>query len=251
MKIVAANWKMNLSAAEAQSWLDQVKSSSADWQAVLAAGVKPAVYPPSVYLSPCAAGLPEGFLLGSQNCHHEAKGAYTGEISAGMVASIGGASTLIGHSERRQYQGEDDAICHKKLLQAFAAGLYPILCVGEKLEDRQSGKAEAIVCAQVKNALEGLSSDQVKAEKMAIAYEPVWAIGTGQEAKPEDAQAMSKAILSQLSNMGFAATPVLYGGSVNGKNAGGFAQFPEVGGALVGGASLKPEEFLVIAKAFV
>ncbi len=250
MNIAAANWKMNLDGGQARAYLDACLEEDAQWRRVRDAGVKPMLFVPATHLAVCADHLPEGFVLGAQNIHHEVSGAYTGEVSLDMVASVGATAVLVGHSERRQHNGETDEDCAGKVRRVLEKGLFAMLCVGETLPEREAGGAEKVVAGQIRGALSGLDPKLVSPETFAVAYEPVWAIGTGKEAGAADAEAMSALILSELSALGLATVPVLYGGSVKPENAKRFAEQPHVSGALVGGAALDPAKFLAIAQAF-
>ena len=238
--IIAANWKMNTTPADA-----------GDLAATIAAvtrspGVVRVICPP--YLSLAAvrdAVAGEGIDVGAQNVHHELAGAYTGEISAPMLAGLA-TWVILGHSERRRDESETDALINRKLARALESGLRPIVCVGEVLEDRDAGRAEDVVAAQVRGCLAGLDAAALAAGGLVIAYEPVWAIGTGRTASSADAGAMSDAIrriVAEVASPELAeAVPVLYGGSVTSANIADFLAQPSVDGALVGGASLKPDE---------
>jgi len=186
--------------------------------------------------------------IGAQNMHFEEKGAYTGEVSGKMLKSIGVEYVIIGHSERREYFAETDETVNKKLKAAFEYGLKPIVCVGEKLEERENGLAESIVTNQVKLALDGLTKDQIK--NTIIAYEPIWAIGTGKTATSEDANNMCRAIRNKVSEIygSDVADEIIiqYGGSVKSSNAKELFETSDIDGGLVGGASLKPDEFAKI-----
>ncbi|HXJ65213.1 MAG TPA: triose-phosphate isomerase [Actinomycetota bacterium] len=190
------------------------------------------------------------FALGAQNVHWEDKGAWTGEISPGMLAALKCSYVIVGHSERRQLLGDTDEIVAKKVKAVYAAGMTPIACVGETLEHRESGRTDELVAGQVKAGLGGLTNEQ--ARTLVVAYEPIWAIGTGRNAEPADAGQVIGVIRETLAAMydqGVAqAVRVQYGGSVKAGNIRGFMAHPEVDGALVGGASLDPEEFALIAK---
>ncbi len=189
--------------------------------------------------------------VGAQNCAEEAKGAYTGEVSAEMIASLGVQYVILGHSERRQYYGETSATLNKRMAQAYANGLTPIYCVGETLEERESGKLWDVVKAQVEEVVFELSPEQYR--RVVIAYEPVWAIGTGKVASADQAQEMHAFIRKTLAaKFGDAAakTPILYGGSVKPENAAEIFAKEDVDGGLIGGASLKAEDFLGIGKGF-
>lgn len=186
--------------------------------------------------------------IGAQNMHFEEKGAFTGEVSPAMLKSINCEYVIIGHSERRQYYNETDETVNKKLKAAFEYGIKPIVCVGESLEQREAGKAEEIITTQTRLALDGLSNDQVKAT--IIAYEPIWAIGTGKTATSEDANDAIKAIRNEIRRIygDEVAEEVIiqYGGSVKSSNAKELFTTSDIDGGLVGGASLKPDEFSLI-----
>ena len=207
-----------------------------------------AICPPNVYLGDIAAvvqGSPIG--LGGQNVSNEKDGAFTGEVSTGMLTDLGCLYVILGHSERRQMFGESSVSVNKKLYAALAAGLTPIVCVGETREERESGKTESIVGTQVNESLQGLTDEQLV--KTVVAYEPVWAIGTGLVATPKQAEDVHAHIRRQLREMhGSAADRVViqYGGSVKPDNAAELMHQPNIDGALVGGASLKADDFLKI-----
>jgi triosephosphate isomerase len=187
----------------------------------------------------------EGIGVGAQNVHHELAGAYTGEVSALMLAGLA-TWVILGHSERRRDAGETDALIGRKLGRAVEAGLRPILCVGELLDEREAGRAVDVVRAQLAGALAGHDPDTLRAAGLVIAYEPVWAIGTGRTASGADASAMADAIRAALRDAGWGSAaddvPVLYGGSATSGNIAEFLAEPAIDGALVGGASLKPDE---------
>ncbi len=189
---------------------------------------------------------------GAQNCASEPKGAFTGEVSAEMIASTGAEYVIIGHSERRQYFAENDEILTKKLERAYEAGLTPIFCVGEKLDERESGKHFEVVEAQLTNAL--LKFDAEKINNTIIAYEPVWAIGTGKTATPDQAQEMHafirKVVADKYGTEVANDIPVLYGGSVKPANAKELFAQPDIDGGLIGGASLKAGDFVQIVHSF-
>ncbi|SRR6056297_985459 len=241
--LVVANWKMHGSRDSVAALLSALKSGP------LATTVEVAVCPAYVHLAQ-AVSVCEGsqIAVGGQDCSHANKGAYTGEIAAGMLADAGCRWVILGHSERRQQHGESDALVAAKVSAAVAAGLAPIVCVGETLEQRESGVAEKVVAAQ----LDGALASQPDLRGLVIAYEPVWAIGTGLTATPEQAQAMHECIRAQLGRMGGMdpqSVRVLYGGSVKTANAARLFAEPDIDGALVGGASLIAEEFIAIAAA--
>lgn len=189
--------------------------------------------------------------VGAQNMHEEERGAYTGEISATMLKSEGVKYVIIGHSERRRIFGETDESVNKKVIAALNAGLYPIVCVGEKLEQRELGILSEVIGIQVKTALSGVPADKIR--RVVIAYEPVWAIGTGINATAEQANEAGREIRAFIRSMYDAKTAraitVQYGGSMNSENANEFFAQPDVDGGLIGGASLSPEEFVKIIEA--
>lgn len=244
---VAGNWKMNKNVAETRELLSALTDGL---NAV--SGVDRVVCPPFMSLmtaSEMLAGTEIG--LGAQNLHWEEKGAFTGETAPGMVKELCGY-VIIGHSERRAYFGETDETVNKKLLAAQKAGLTPIVCVGETLSQYEAGQTAEVVSSQTRLGLQGVSPEL--ASSIVIAYEPVWAIGTGKASSADNAQnvhgGMIRPVLIELFGADAAqAIRILYGGSVNAANAADFFSQPDIDGALVGGASLKPEEFISIAKA--
>ncbi len=243
--VIAANWKMNTTPAEASELARTIASRTRE------PGVTRVICPPFVSLAAVRdAVVGEDVGVGAQNVHHELAGAYTGEVSVPMLAGLA-TWVILGHSERRAYFGETDELIGRKLARALAGGLRPILCVGEVLADREAGRAEAVVDGQLKGALGGRDAAALVAARLVIAYEPVWAIGTGENAFGSDAAEMAQAIRSSLRSLGWDggadATPVLYGGSVTSANIGEFLAEPDVDGALIGGASLKPDEMAGIA----
>jgi triosephosphate isomerase len=246
-KIIAGNWKMNTSRA------DGVALASAVAKAVgSASDVEVAVCPPSVYLAGVGQALAGSAVgLGAQNCYHEVKGAFTGEISPAMLVDLGCRYVILGHSERRQIFKESNADVNRKTLAALTAGLTPIVCVGETLEERQDNRTAAVVRGQIEGSLAGLSAQQ--AVKLVIAYEPVWAIGTGVVATSEQAEEVHadlRKLLEARYTAGVAASVrIQYGGSVNAENAATLLRQPNIDGALVGGASLKADSFLAIVAA--
>ncbi len=189
--------------------------------------------------------------IGGETCHYESSGAYTGEVTAEMLKDIGAKYVIIGHSERRQYYNETDFTVNKKAHAALEADLRPIICVGESLEQRELGVTEELISYQVKVALAGLNANQVR--KVVIAYEPIWAIGTGRTATAEQAGEVCSHIRSVIRKMYGAriarAVTIQYGGSMNAKNAAELLAQPDVDGGLIGGASLKPEDFMAIINA--
>lgn len=243
-KFIAGNWKMNLNRAQGVELATTLAAQSSGL-----AHVDIAVCPPSLYLEAVRQALGNSAIgLGAQNCHHEAKGAFTGEISPAMLVDQGCKYVILGHSERRQIFRETSADVNKKVVAALAAGLTPIVCVGELLADRQAGRTQDIVKEQFEGSLAGLSAEQ--AGKIVIAYEPVWAIGTGVVATPQQAEEVH-ADLRKLLETGYssqvaAQVRIQYGGSVTAENAATLLGQPNIDGALVGGASLKAESFLGI-----
>jgi triosephosphate isomerase len=245
--IVAGNWKMNsllkdgMELARAVEKLEKDKTSDA---LVIIA-------PPFTHLSKVRE-LIGSVKLAAQDCASEPSGAYTGEVSPGMVVSTGAEYVIIGHSERRTYFNEDNAILNKKVKLALSEGLKPIYCCGEVLEERKSGKLFDVVKEQLEVGLKDLTLDEIS--RVVIAYEPVWAIGTGEVATPEQAQEMHKFIRDLIENMfGEQAaneTTLLYGGSCKPSNASELFAKPDVDGGLIGGASLKAEDFIAIVNAF-
>ena len=220
-----------------------------------AAKVELVLCPPALYVETVGsalAGVKSNVGLGAQNMHDKASGAFTGEVAPPMLVDLGCQYVILGHSERRTLFGETDAAVNVKTKAALAAGLVPIVCVGETLEEREAGKTAAVVTGQVQGSLAGLSAAEL--EKVVVAYEPVWAIGTGKVATPEQAQevhALIRRLLAGLSSPEVAArVRIQYGGSVKPDNAADLARQPDIDGALVGGASLKADDFLGIAKAF-
>lgn len=244
---IAGNWKMNLDGAGAVRLARALLAALGDCETV-----EIGVFPPFVYL-PAVAGVLRGsrIVVGAQDMHSAPKGAFTGEVSAAMLRDVGATHVIIGHSERRQYFGETDESVNAKLLAALAAGLRPIVCVGETLEQRKAGATKAVVGSQVERGLGGLTAEQVAG--VVLAYEPVWAIGTGVTATPGQAQEVHGFIRSLLSrSWGGAAAEavrVQYGGSVKADNARELLSQPDIDGALVGGASLEAGSFIGIVKA--
>ncbi|MEO6811877.1 MAG: triose-phosphate isomerase [Isosphaeraceae bacterium] len=245
---IAGNWKMNPADHEAALALaEEVKIGlGAD------VSVRVAVCPPSIYLhriDQALAGSPIG--LGGQNMHWKPNGAYTGELSGAMLVDAGCTHVILGHSERRHGMGETDAQVNQKLLAALTAGLYPIVCIGETREQREANQTESVIARQLEGSLAGLSSEQMGG--VVLAYEPVWAIGTGLTATPQQAQDVHAFIRSCLAERFDQATAgrviVQYGGSVKPDNAQDLLARPDIDGALVGGASLKAADFLGIITA--
>ena len=239
-KVIAGNWKMNMLPNEAMAFIEGlaplVKNSEAE--VILCVPYTDLFYS-------LLTAQDTNIKIGAQNMHWEESGAYTGEVSGKMLKSIGVEYVIIGHSERRQYFNETDETVNKKVKSAFANELKPIVCVGETLEQRETGKAEEIITNQTKIALDGLTEEQV--ENTIIAYEPIWAIGTGKTATAEDANNSIKAIRNEIAkNYGQNIADkviIQYGGSVKASNAKELFSTSDIDGGLVGGASLKVEEF--------
>lgn len=248
--LMAGNWKMNCNHLEAIALTQKLAFALADDDF---ARVEVAVLPPFTDLRSVQT-LVDGdrlqLVYGAQDLSRHDAGAYTGEVSGSMLAKLGCTYVVVGHSERRQYHAEDDALVRDKVAAAFRHGLVPILCVGEGLEVRQAGDHVGYTLAQLDGALEGLPADAARA--LVIAYEPVWAIGTGEVATPEDAQEVCAAIRTRMAELysGDLADGVriLYGGSVKGSNAASIMAQGDVDGALVGGASLDPDDFVRIIR---
>ncbi len=233
--LLALNWKMNKTPTEARAWAQELGEKLEAGQAELA------VMAPAITLSALAANLPAGVGFGGQDVSAHESGAYTGEISAAMLKDVGATYAVVGHSERRDYHGETDAVVAAKARQAQANGLTPIVCVGEKLDVREAGEHVPFTLAQLAGSLEGVGTDVV------VAYEPVWAIGTGKTATAEDAEELAAAIRGALEERygnEAANIRVLYGGSVKPDNIASICAKPNVNGALVGGASLKVADVL-------
>jgi triosephosphate isomerase len=248
--VVAGNWKMHTVPADAGQLAALIASRTNDPDVVRV------LCPPYVCLAPVRDALAgTDVAVGAQNVHHELAGAYTGEISAPMLAGLA-TWVILGHSERRRDAGETDALISRKLRRAVEAGLRPILCVGEQLADREAGLEGDVVDAQVRGCLTGHDPAALAAAGLVIAYEPVWAIGTGRSATAHDAAIMTDAIRGSVADVGWGAeaarVPVLYGGSVTSSNFGEFMTEPAIDGALVGGASLKADEMAsIVARAGV
>jgi len=246
-RLIAGNWKMFLDLRGAIQLATGLKRELADVE-----DVDLAVFPPFPFLPDVAEVLREtGIAVGGQNLSHKPQGALTGEVAGPMLVSVGCTRALVGHSERRDGFAETDDVCNAKLRAALDAGLLPILCVGEHLPERKAGQHEAVVTAQVRGSLKSFTPEEV--ERMTIAYEPVWAIGTGETATPEQANAMHgciRRLVGELFGSVLASsTRILYGGSVKPENASSLLDEPEIDGALVGGASLEVEKFVAIVKA--
>ncbi|HEY3305435.1 MAG TPA: triose-phosphate isomerase [Candidatus Binatia bacterium] len=246
--LVVANWKMHGTQAEAATLAREVVNGGNG-----IGGVEIVLAPPFTALATVSAVIRDSAVrLGAQNIHWEMKGAFTGEISPIMVRELGCEYVIIGHSERRRLFHETDRMVGKKIAAALSVDLAPIVCVGETLQERQRKKTNAVIGRQLRAALKGLGKSAIK--NFAVAYEPVWAIGTGRNATPEQVAAVHVRIRDLLrrlrGNPAAEDCRILYGGSVNPDNAAELARVPDVNGFLVGGASLKAESFLGIARAF-
>ncbi len=239
-KVIAGNWKMNMLPNEAMDYIQAFEPMVRNAKAEVILCVP---YTDLFYCITNAQGT--NIKIGAQNMHFAESGAYTGEVSPQMLKSIGVEYVIIGHSERRQYYNETDESVNKKLKAAFENGLKPIVCVGETLEEREEGKTEEIITTQTRLALDGLSKEQVK--NTIIAYEPIWAIGTGKTATSEDANNSIKSIREEIKRIYgeevSSEVIIQYGGSVKSSNAKELFETSDIDGGLVGGASLKPEEF--------
>ena len=244
--VIAGNWKMNKTPAEAKELIAAIAPLVKD------AGCEVIACTPFVDLSAAQeAAQGTNIQIGAENCHWEKSGAYTGEISAEMLSSMGVNIVIIGHSERRQYFGETDVTVQKRVRAALDAGLTVILCVGETLEQREQGITSELVAMQTKIALGGVTAEELK--RIIIAYEPVWAIGTGKTATAEQANEVCHTIREVIAGLygkeAADAFTIQYGGSMNAGNAAELLAQPDVDGGLIGGASLKPNDFATIVKA--
>lgn len=245
--IIAGNWKMNKPASETKQFADELKTilPRAKWCDVL-------VCVPSVNIPAALRAFKDmRVTVGAENVFYEKNGAYTGEVSADMLKDLGVKYVIIGHSERRQYFGETDITVNKKVHAALEAGLHPIVCVGESLEQRELGVTMDLISLQVKSALAGVSAEKLR--KCVIAYEPVWAIGTGRTATPEQAGEVCTFIRATIRHMYGAriarSITIQYGGSMNPGNAAELLAQPDIDGGLIGGAALKPDQFVAIINA--
>ncbi len=244
--VIAGNWKMNKTASEARALISDLIPAVKDAGCTVVIGV------PFTDLA-VAVEMTKGtnIHVGAQNCHFKEAGAYTGEISTGMLTEAGVEYVILGHSERRQYFGETDETVNLRLRAALAAGLKPILCVGELLDQREAGVTEKVVTDQVTKALEGVTAEELKS--VTIAYEPVWAIGTGKTATAAQAGEVCGIIRSVVAGLysreSADGLTIQYGGSMNAGNAAELLAQPDVDGGLIGGASLKPADFAAIVEA--
>jgi len=248
---VAGNWKMNTDSHSSVSLAEHIASGSLE---TAGHGVAIAVCPPFVYLQAVAKALgTSSIAVGAQDIYYEQKGAFTGEISASMLKDIGCVYALCGHSERRHVIGETDELINKKITAAVYGGLLPIFCVGELLEQRKASQTNEVVTRQIEIGLAGLNEEMISA--ITIAYEPVWAIGTGLTATPQQAQEVHALIRKLLGDMYDSQSAedirILYGGSAKPGNAAELMREPDIDGLLVGGASLNADDFLAIAQAAI
>ncbi len=246
--IVAGNWKMNTTVAEGIELAEAVAAKSSE----VPSSVQLIIAPPFTHLVPVSQAI-KGTAIGlsAQNCADKEKGAYTGEVSADMLVSAGCTYTILGHSERRQYYGETDATLVDKVKLAISKGLSPIFCVGENLEEREAGRHFDVVSSQIRNVLYTLSGEEMS--KVIIAYEPVWAIGTGKTASAAQAQEIHACIRKVVAEKFGALAEditILYGGSCKPSNAKELFACPDIDGGLIGGAALKADDFIAIALSF-
>lgn len=244
-KIIAGNWKMNKTPSEGAALVKEIAEKTKG------AACDVVVCPTAVCLDKVVANAGSEVKVGAQNVHFEESGAFTGEVAANMLKEVGVTYVIVGHSERRQYFGETDETVNKRAKAALAGGLLPIICVGETLTEREQGVMEETVRRQTKIAFLGI--DKEDAEKTVIAYEPVWAIGTGKTATADQAQEVCAIIRDTVKGLYGEETAekirIQYGGSMNAKNAAELLSKPDIDGGLIGGASLKSEDFSIIVKA--
>lgn len=240
--IMAANWKMNKTNAEGLAFLDYLRGKQVSSKMELM------IFAPHVMLSDLVRASEPEWTIGAQNFYYEDKGAYTGEVSAPMLKAIGVSHVLIGHSERRMIFKESEEMLHEKLVKALKEEMVPVFCVGESLEERKNGAHFSKVTQQLNSALEGIEAEKIR--KMVIAYEPIWAIGTGETATAGDAEEMCAHIRKHMERLfGSIAEElrILYGGSVKPSNVKEILGCPNIDGALVGGASLQADDFIALA----
>ena len=245
--VIAGNWKMNMLASEIKPFMEQLKENLPKTRACDVVLCTPAPLLPAMI----KAGKDCKVAAGGQDVSKYEKGAYTGEVSAAQLADIGAKYSIVGHSERRQYHGEDDMLINAKVKALLEKGIIPIICVGESLEQREMDLTMEYVAYQVKAALSGVDASQLR--RCIIAYEPIWAIGTGKTATAEQAEEVCQGIRAVVRGI-YGARParavsILYGGSMNAKNAFELLAQPDIDGGLIGGASLKPVDFSEIVKA--
>ena len=245
--VIAGNWKMNMLASEIKPFMEQLKENLPKTRTCEMVLCTPAVMLPMML----KAGKDCKVAAGGQDVSKFDKGAYTGEISAAQLSDVGAKYCIVGHSERRQYHGESDMLINAKAKALIEQGIIPIICVGESLEQREMGLTMEYVTYQVKAALSGIDASQLR--RCIVAYEPIWAIGTGKTATAEQAQEVCEGIRAVIRGI-YGARParaisILYGGSMNAKNADQLLAMPDIDGGLIGGASLKPVDFAAIIKA--
>lgn len=245
--VIAGNWKMNMLASEIKPFMEELKANLPKTRSCEMVLCTPAVMIPAMV----KAGKECKVAAGGQDVSSFEKGAYTGEVSASQLADIGAKYCIVGHSERRQYHGEDDMLVNAKAAALLEKGVMPIICVGESLEQREMDLTMEYVAYQVKAALSGIDASQLR--RCVIAYEPIWAIGTGKTATAQQAQEVCEGIRAVIRSI-YGARParavsILYGGSMNAKNAQELLAQPDIDGGLIGGASLKPVDFAAIIKA--
>ncbi len=245
-RLILGNWKMHKTVSEAEATVQDLLDRMKDYRGPYEWGIAP----PFTAISALRT-LREGtsMLLGAQNCHPEPQGAFTGEISVTMLQDLGVDFVIVGHSERRHIFGEDDAFIARKVRAVLDHGMTPVLCIGERLEEREQGHTEAVVKHQLLGSLAHVSPEEIP--RVVLAYEPVWAIGTGKTATPETAQEVHAFIRTVLRDLGADAEEVtiLYGGSVKPENVTNLTRMPDIDGALVGGASLQSQSFAHIINA--
>lgn len=246
--LIAANWKLHKLPSEVDAWVRELSSAleGVDVERLELALCAPYTHLPALQLALTGSDIK----LGAQDVSAHEKGAYTGEVAAAMLKDVGTHFVIVGHSERREYHGEDDALVGEKVVAVLDQGLVPILCVGERLEEREEGSAEAVTLGQLEAALK--NADLASAEQLVVAYEPVWAIGTGRTATDDDAQAMCGAIRGKLRELLpdlAESVRILYGGSMKGDNAAGLLAQPDINGGLIGSASLDAASLAKIAAA--
>lgn len=255
-RIIAGNWKMNTLMHDAANLVDEIQHV-VDSRSI-PANVDIVLCPPFVWINDVVVRLtgnrglhgskePSVIRCGAQDCHHEISGAFTGDVSARMLFDIGCRDVIVGHSERRQFHGETNELIGRKITAAIAAGLRPIVCIGESSEERSSGRTAEVISLQIDELVTHAGVAALDAS--VIAYEPLWAIGTGVAATTEQAQEVHAHIRSRLTQQGSPNTPIIYGGSVTAANAAAYFACPEIDGALVGGASLTSAAFLAIVDA--
>ncbi|MGC2275680.1 MAG: triose-phosphate isomerase [Candidatus Binatus sp.] len=251
-KLIAGNWKMHLLPVGARALVERIRAELDPLAATLAKDREVMVAPPDILIPAVAQALAgSSILLGAQNMHFEDKGAFTGEVAPPMLLAYGVTHVILGHSERRHIFHETDDLINKKVLAAIHHRMTPILCVGETQDEHDSGRALDVVLRQLQRGLEGVADDHIT--RMAIAYEPVWAIGTGRTATPAQAEAIHGAIrgaiLERYGRERADTVRIIYGGSVNDENVDSLVSKPDIDGALVGGASLKADSFARIVRA--